>query len=56
MSAASGTPAASTCDSDAGLRATDRLGTTAYSAYVPPERGKGTMPKTSVPGASGCDS
>ena len=56
VSAASGTPAASTCESEAGLRATESEGTTTYSAYVPPERGKGAMPNTAVPGGRWCAS
>ena len=54
VSAASGTPAASTWESALGLRATESVGTTAYCAYVPPERGKGTIPNTSVPAGNGC--
>ena len=56
VSAASGTPAASTCESDGGLRATESVGATTYSAYVPPVRGKAAMPNTSVPTGKGCDS
>ncbi len=56
VSAASGTAAASTCDSLAGLRMTLSSVTVRYSAYAPLIRGTIPMPYTSVPGWRGCAS